>query len=81
MLLLVATCAGFGWDRVNFLHSSWYGATFWICADHSVDDTGMFSLLLSRIKASSASRPTPPASRLGLHKKMGGDAAKTADPN
>uniref|UniRef100_A0A8C0BIH1 Uncharacterized protein n=1 Tax=Buteo japonicus TaxID=224669 RepID=A0A8C0BIH1_9AVES len=23
-------CADFGWDRVNFLHSSWYGAMFWI---------------------------------------------------
>lgn len=24
-------CAGFGWDRVNFLHGSYYGAIFWIC--------------------------------------------------
>ena len=23
-------CAGFSWDRVNFLHSSLYGAMFWI---------------------------------------------------
>ena len=29
----------------------------------------------------SASHPTPPASRLGLHKKLGVDAAGTADPN
>ena len=40
-------CAGFGWGRVNFLHSSWYGAVVWICAGNSVDNTGMFSLLLS----------------------------------
>ena len=40
-------CAGFGWDRVNFLRSSWYGAMFWICAEDSVGNTGMFSLLLS----------------------------------
>ena len=23
-------CPGFGWDRVNFLPSSWYSAVFWI---------------------------------------------------
>ena len=23
-------CPGFGWDRVNFLLSSWYSAVFWI---------------------------------------------------
>ena len=23
-------CPGFGWDRVNFLFSSWYSAVFWI---------------------------------------------------
>ena len=23
-------CLGFGWDRVNFLLSSWYSAVFWI---------------------------------------------------
>ena len=26
----MATCPGFGWDRVNFLLSSWYSAVFWI---------------------------------------------------
>ena len=35
-------CAGFHWDRVNFLHGSWYGAMFWICGENSVDNTGMF---------------------------------------
>ena len=28
--MLVARCPGFGWDRVNFLLSSWYSAVFWI---------------------------------------------------
>jgi len=23
-------CPGFGWDRVDFLPSSWYSAVFWI---------------------------------------------------
>ena len=27
---LVPCCPGFGWDRVNFLLSSWYSDVFWI---------------------------------------------------
>ena len=36
---------------------------------------------LHRVKAFSASHTTPPASRLGVHEKLGGDTAGTADPN
>lgn len=36
-------CAGFVWDRVNFLHRSWDGAVFCVCAGNS----GMFQVLLS----------------------------------
>ncbi|KAK4824954.1 hypothetical protein QYF61_021642 [Mycteria americana] len=36
---------------------------------------------LHTVKAFAASHPTPPASRLGVHKKLGGDTAGTADPN
>ncbi|XP_074989722.1 LOW QUALITY PROTEIN: tubulin alpha-8 chain-like [Calonectris borealis] len=65
--LWLQLCAGFGWGRVKFLHSSWYGAVFWICAGNSVDNTGMFSFLLSR--AYTGSRPflllTPPHQRGG----------------
>ena len=39
---LLSWSAGFGWDRVNFLHSSWYGAVFWICDENGVDNSGMF---------------------------------------
>ena len=35
---------------------------------------------LHRVKAFS-SHPTTPASGLGVHKKLGGDTAGTADPN
>jgi len=35
-------CASFDLDRVNSLHSSWYGVMFWVCAENSVDNTGMF---------------------------------------
>ena len=34
-----------------------------------------------RAKVFSASHPTPPARRPGVHKKLGGDPAGTADPN
>jgi len=43
----VLLCAGFNWDRVNFLHRSQHGAMFWICAENSVDNTGKFQILLS----------------------------------
>lgn len=62
-------CAGFDKNRVNFLHSSWYGAISWIWAGNSVNITGMFLLLLStayRVRAFSASHTTLLASRLGL---------------
>ena len=36
---------------------------------------------LHRVKAFSAPHPTPPVSGLGVHKKLGGDTAGTADPN
>jgi len=57
---------------------------FWICAGNSVDNKGMVYLLLSsayRVKAFPASHTTPPGSRLGVHKKLGGDKAGTADPS
>ena len=61
------TCAGFGWRRVNFLYISWCSAVFWICAENSVDNTGMFSLPLS--SAYTEPRPflllTPPHQRGG----------------
>ena len=36
---------------------------------------------LRSIKAFSVSQPAAPASRLGVHKKLGGATAGTADPN
>ena len=38
----VHQCPGFGWDRVNFLLSSWYSAVFWIQCENNVDNTLMF---------------------------------------
>jgi len=78
-------CADFGWGSVNFLHSSHYGAMFWICAENSVDNTGMFFVIaercLDRIKAFSAPHHALAASGLGVHRKVGGGTAGTADPD
>lgn len=40
-------CAGLDWGRVNFFHSSFYGAVFCICAGKSVENPGKFLLLLN----------------------------------
>lgn len=46
----------------------------WYCAENSIDDIGMFLLLLKSIYT--GPRPflllTPPMRRLGVHKKLGG---------
>jgi len=57
---------------------------FWIYDKHSPDNTAMFYLLL--ITSYTASRPfllltAPPVNKMGMHKRLGGDTAGTADPN
>ena len=41
----ITECPGFGWDRVNFLPSSWYSTAFWIQYENNVDNTLMFSVV------------------------------------
>lgn len=36
--IFLKTCAGFGLDRVKFLHNSLYRAMFWICDENSVNN-------------------------------------------
>jgi len=36
--LEVPQCAGFGWDRVNYLPSSWYSTVFWIWNENNVEN-------------------------------------------
>ena len=38
-------CPGFGWDRINFLPSSWYSAMFWAQYEKNVDNTLMLSVV------------------------------------
>lgn len=45
---LVEFYAAFDYDGVKFLCGGCYGAVFWISVGNSVDNTGMFSLLLSK---------------------------------
>ena len=59
-------CAGLDWDGVNVVASSWHGALFWICAEHSVDKPGRFSLLLS------CAYPVKAFSLLTLPRQRGG---------
>lgn len=64
-----------------FPHSSWYGVVFWICARNGVDNTCMISVSLSSactVRAFSASQST--REQAEAHKDLGGDTAKTADP-
>jgi len=53
----------------------------WICAENSVDVLVIAQQCLHRLEAFSAPHSTPPASRLGVHEKLGRDTARTADPN
>ena len=39
------TSPGFGWDRVNFLSSSWYRVVFWVQYEKNVDNILMFSVV------------------------------------
>jgi len=65
-----------GLELIYFIVAS----MFWICAEHSADNTGMFSLLLSSVYTQS--RPflllTPPHQQGG---KPGGDTARTPEPS
>ena len=58
---------------------------FWICAENSVDNTGMIFLIaeqcLHRLKGFSGPHDVPPARRLEVHQKLGGGTARTTDPN
>lgn len=40
--LLMEFYVYFGWDRMNYFHSGWYVAMFWIGAEHRVDNLEMF---------------------------------------
>ena len=53
----------------------------WICAENSVDNTEIFSLLLSlhNIKAFAAPHPTPTSEQAGGQEEWEGDTAGTAD--
>ncbi|KAK4810900.1 hypothetical protein QYF61_013308 [Mycteria americana] len=47
----------------------------------SLRDQRIAEQCLHSVKAFSAPHTAPPASRLGVHKKLGGDTAGRADPN
>lgn len=53
----------------------------WICAENSVNNAKLIAEQhLHRDKAFFVSHTASPVRRLGLHKKLGGNTAGTADP-
>lgn len=76
---MMKTCTGFGWDRINFIHSSCFGAVFWICA--GIRDSFVTEQDLLGVKAFPVPHPTPPERRLGMHKDLGVDTVRIADPS
>lgn len=52
---------------------------FWIYAGNRVDDTGMLLLLLSRAYTEPSTASL--VRKFWLHGRMGGDTARTGDPN
>ena len=78
-------CPGFGWDRVNFLHSSWYDAVLWTYDENNGDNTWMISVVaeqgLHRAKAFPAFHAALPVRRPGVDKVLRGDTARTGGPN
>lgn len=82
VLSSLAACAGFGWERVNFLHSIWSRAVFWICSGNIVDNTDdLVTAEQGSHSIKALSHITPPVSWMGMHKDLGGSAARKADPN
>jgi len=55
----------------------------WICDQNILENIGDLAIAeqcLHSVKAFSASHAALPASRLGVHKRLGGDTDGTADP-
>lgn len=76
---MMKMCTGSGWDRINFIHSRCFGAVFWIYTGNR--DVFAAEQGLLRAKAFTVPRLTPPARGLGMHKELGGDTVRTADPS
>jgi len=69
----VAICTGFGWDSIKFLHSYFSGAMFCTCDQNCI--LAITEQCLLGVKAFSSAHTALPASRLGAHKKFGGNTA------
>lgn len=74
-----------GWDGVNLLHSSPYGAVLWICAETVLTTRHSFANCWAALAQDQGfffpTLPPPPVGRLGMDKRLGSNIATTADPN
>lgn len=83
-IMNVQYCPGFGGDRVRVLYGVWYSAVFWIQDENTVDNALMFQQLQSSANTELRNFQLsycPDSKELGIHMKLGGDAARTAGPN
>lgn len=71
-------CTGFGWDRINFLLSTFYGVMLCICAENSINNITVVWLFLSSsyTKTISVSHSASPAT---MHKNLGGNIPAPCD--
>lgn len=77
-------CAGLVWSRGNFLPVISMGLCFALVLKTVLITQGCFCYcwaVLTQSQSFSASHPTSAAGRLGIHRKLGGDAIRRADPN
>lgn len=72
--------AVFGWGRVNFLLSGWWGGMFWICVNTHNKYTGLITGdgFVAAEQGVHRAKALPVLCTGG---KLGGDTAETADPS
>lgn len=71
----LSQCAGSGWDRINFIHNSWYTATFRSVLKVALiiqRYLGISEQWLHRMKPFSPSHTTPSMSRFRISKELEG---------
>lgn len=82
----LSCCSGFGWSRVNYLHTGQCECMFSVCAEHSNDNRDIFifsdqTVSLSRAKAFSVFCPATLMRKLRLQEKLKGDIVWTGGHN
>lgn len=75
-IFVIPKCIGFGWSKVNFLHSSYYGLCFVFVLKAVLVMQGHLSCCWAGLSQSQGlfySSDCPAVRRLVVHKELGGD--------